>query len=77
MGSYVRSSDMLKDIDRDVREIRFRVAAVSLDQMPATGSANHLKEAREKIAANWKRYRYRVYEKVIPLRNMVWGGDFN
>jgi len=27
--------------------------------------------------ANWKRYRYRVYEKVIPLRNMVWGGDFN
>lgn len=28
-------------------------------------------------AANWKRYRYRVYEKVIPLRNMVWGGDFN
>lgn len=28
-------------------------------------------------AANWKRYRYRVYEKVIPLRNMVWGGDFS
>ncbi len=28
-------------------------------------------------AANWKRYRYRVYEKVIPLRNMVWGGEFN
>ena len=27
--------------------------------------------------ANWKRYRYRVYEKVIPLRNMVWGGEFN
>jgi len=27
-------------------------------------------------AANWKRYRYRVYEKVIPLRNMVWGGNF-
>lgn len=26
--------------------------------------------------ANWKRYRYRVYEKVIPLRNMVWGGEF-
>lgn len=26
--------------------------------------------------ADWQRYRYRVYEKVIPLRNMVWGGDF-
>ncbi len=22
---------------------------------------------------NWKRYRYRVYESLIPLRNVVWG----
>jgi type IV pilus assembly protein PilW len=22
---------------------------------------------------NWRNYRYRVYEKVIPLRNMIWG----
>lgn len=22
---------------------------------------------------NWRRYRYRVYETVIPLRNMIWG----
>jgi type IV pilus assembly protein PilW len=22
---------------------------------------------------NWRFYRYRVYEKVIPLRNMIWG----
>jgi type IV pilus assembly protein PilW len=22
---------------------------------------------------NWRHYRYRVYEKVIPLRNMLWG----
>lgn len=22
--------------------------------------------------ANWKRYRYRVYETIIPLRNMIW-----
>ena len=22
---------------------------------------------------NWRYYRYRVYERVIPLRNMVWG----
>lgn len=25
--------------------------------------------------ANWDRYRYRVYESVIPLRNMVWAKD--
>jgi type IV pilus assembly protein PilW len=22
--------------------------------------------------ADWKRYRYRVYDTVIPLRNMLW-----
>lgn len=25
---------------------------------------------------NWRNYRYRVYERVIPLRNMVWGTNF-
>jgi type IV pilus assembly protein PilW len=25
--------------------------------------------------ANWGRYRYRVFETVIPLRNMVWSKD--
>ncbi len=24
---------------------------------------------------NWRFYRYRVYEKVIPLRNMIWGAQ--
>jgi type IV pilus assembly protein PilW len=22
--------------------------------------------------ANWQQYRYRVYETIIPLRNMIW-----
>jgi len=26
-------------------------------------------------ANNWQNYRYRVYEKVIPLRNVIWGGS--
>jgi type IV pilus assembly protein PilW len=25
------------------------------------------------VPENWRFYRYRVYEKVIPLRNMIWG----
>jgi len=54
MDNYVQASDDLKDIDRDVREIRFRLAAVALDQMPAVGSANHLKETREQILVRWQ-----------------------
>ena len=26
-------------------------------------------------ADNWRRYRYRVYETLIPLRNMLWGSN--
>jgi type IV pilus assembly protein PilW len=25
--------------------------------------------------ANWQRYRYRVYETIIPLRNIIWSGN--
>jgi type IV pilus assembly protein PilW len=25
--------------------------------------------------ANWKRYRYRVFETIIPLRNVIWSRD--
>lgn len=25
--------------------------------------------------SNWRRYRYRVYENIIPLRNMIWGNS--
>jgi type IV pilus assembly protein PilW len=24
-------------------------------------------------ANNWRNYRYRVYDTVVPLRNMIWG----
>jgi type IV pilus assembly protein PilW len=25
------------------------------------------------LANDWKRYRYKVYETLVPLRNMMWG----
>jgi len=25
------------------------------------------------VPNNWRYYRYRVYERVIPLRNLLWG----
>lgn len=27
----------------------------------------------ENAANNWRNYRYRVYESVVPLRNIIWG----
>jgi type IV pilus assembly protein PilW len=31
----------------------------------------------DRDANNWRNYRYRVYERVVPLRNMVWGTQFD
>ncbi|MDP2804819.1 MAG: methyl-accepting chemotaxis protein, partial [Gallionellaceae bacterium] len=43
----------LQEIDSHVKEIRFRMAGVSLDLMPTVGSRNHLKEVRGKIMSDW------------------------
>ena len=39
-----------------------------MTNVDGTADANVLKDPN-----NWRYYRYRVYEKVIPLRNMIWG----
>ena len=36
------------------------------------GSADTFNDATPDVN-NWRYYRYRVYERVIPMRNMVWG----
>ncbi|MFZ2855177.1 MAG: methyl-accepting chemotaxis protein [Rhodocyclaceae bacterium] len=47
----------LQDIDRELKEIRFRMAGVLLDQMPTTGSRIHLGNARTNIAENWSAFK--------------------
>jgi methyl-accepting chemotaxis protein len=44
-------------IGRDLQEVRFRMAAVLLDQMPAVGSANQLKEATAEIPKEWAAFK--------------------
>ncbi len=46
----------LQDSDRQLREVRFRLAGVLLDQIPVTGSRNHLNEARQQAPARWAGY---------------------
>jgi methyl-accepting chemotaxis protein len=46
----------LQDVDRQLKEVRFRLAGVLLDQIPVPGSRNHLKEVRERAPALWKSY---------------------
>ena len=36
------------------------------------GTADNLADT-DAVPNNWRYYRYRVYERIIPLRNMLWG----
>ncbi len=47
----------LREIDSQAKEIRFRMAGVLLDQMPAVGSRNHLKEVRDKFLTDWDAFK--------------------
>jgi type IV pilus assembly protein PilW len=37
------------------------------------GSAGTASPTSTLTSDSWKRYRYRVYETVVPMRNMIWG----
>lgn len=47
----------LQEIDSAIKEIRFRMAGVLLDQMPTVGSRIHLKEVRGKIMEGWSAFK--------------------
>ena len=50
-------SGILDDLEKHLKEVRFRMAGVLLDQMPVVGSQNHLKEVSNSIPEMWKNYR--------------------
>jgi methyl-accepting chemotaxis protein len=44
-------------VEADLKEVRFRMAGVLLDQMPVVGSLNHLKEVQKEIPLNWGNFK--------------------
>jgi methyl-accepting chemotaxis protein len=68
--AYVYENQMLpttalQEIDSDIKEIRFRMAGVLLDQMPAAGSRNHIKEVRGRILEDWKKFKSATAENAF------------
>ncbi len=47
----------LNEADGDLKEIRFRMAAYAIDQMPAVGNNNHLAEVRQRIPVAWESFK--------------------
>jgi len=55
----------LREMDADLKELRFRMAAYLVDQMPAAGNMNELGDARRDIPAHWKSYKERAEQGVL------------
>ena len=55
--NQVVPTSALEKIDTELKEIRFRMAAYLIDQMPAVGNRNQLHEARRIIASSWEQYK--------------------
>lgn len=55
--NQMQPTSALQEMDSAIKEIRFRMAGVLLDQMPTAGSRNHLKEVRGKILDDWAAFK--------------------
>src|SRR6478735_1635363 len=47
----------LQELSTHLKEMRFRLAGVLLDQMPVAGSRNHLHESMQKVPLLWSEFK--------------------
>jgi methyl-accepting chemotaxis protein len=57
---------LLQDMERRIKEVRFRIAGVALEQLPTVGSANHLKEVQARLPEDWARFRGMASAQTLP-----------
>ncbi len=57
---------MLQTVERQVKEVRFRIAGVALEQLPTVGSANHLKEMQAAIPVAWGKFYALASTQALP-----------
>jgi methyl-accepting chemotaxis protein len=56
----------IQEIDNGLKEVRFRIAGVLLEQMPSVGSRNHLKETREQLPKAWSEFKAQLVPEEMP-----------
>jgi methyl-accepting chemotaxis protein len=57
---------VLQAVERRLKEVRFRIAGVALEQLPTVGSANHLKEAQVELPKEWASFRSVAEKQPLP-----------
>src|SRR5688572_17897183 len=56
-GQLLAPLARLQELNSQLKEVRFRLAGVLLDQMPVQGSRNQLRETMERAPALWSGYK--------------------
>jgi len=63
--NQVEPAAALQSIDVLLKEVRFRMAAVVIDQMPVVSSKKQVEEARQKIPEQWKQFKEKTSSNVF------------
>jgi methyl-accepting chemotaxis protein len=56
----------LGEMDAQLKEVRFRMVAVLVDQMPYVGSNEHLKQVRQSLPELWERFKRKANIAAAP-----------
>ena len=65
----VQPLTLLQEMDSVLKELRFRMVAVPLDQMSIKGSADQLKEARARVPRIWAEFKDKIENDRLDTEN--------
>ncbi len=68
----VEPAAALHAMEEALKDVRFRLAGYLLDQLPAVGNTNHLREARGKIFDNWQHFKQATVGNAFGDREREW-----
>ena len=57
---------LMQSVSNQIKEVRFRIAGVALEQLPTVGSANQLKEVKAKLPGQWAALRDKAFAQNPP-----------
>jgi methyl-accepting chemotaxis protein len=57
---------LLHGVEQKIKEVRFRIAGVALEQISTLGSAHHLKAMRQEIPAEWRQFHAIASSQALP-----------
>jgi len=65
----VRPLTLLQEMDAVLKEVRFRMVGVPLEQMSIKGSRDQLKEARARVPSIWAEFKSKLGDRKLPEKD--------